>query len=184
MSKRVFISSTFKDLSAFRQTVIEAVRQLGAVDVSMEHFGARDERPKDECLTLIGESDVFVGIYAYRYGYIPEGDSISILEAEYDAATSAGLPRLIYIVKEGVSWPLELTDVGLPAEMLLIFKQRLFSRHIVKAFTQQDDLATFVAADLGRYFSDGSIASDGGHRGILHQPPPDWRATCKESLAV
>lgn len=174
MSKRVFISSTFKDLSAFRQTAIEAVRQLGAVDVSMEHFGARDERPKDECLTLIGESDVFVGIYAYRYGYIPEGDLISILEAEYDAATSAGLPRLIYIVKEGVSWPLELTDVGLPAEMLLIFKKRLFSRHIVKAFTQQDDLATFVLADLGRYFSDGSIASDGGHRGILHQPPPDW----------
>lgn len=176
MSKNVFISSTFKDLEAFRKTVIEAVRQLGAVDVSMEHFGARDDRPKDECLKLIGESDVFVGIYAYRYGYTPEGDLISILEAEYEAATSAGKPRLIYIIKEGVPWPPDLIDTGPAAEKLLVFKKRLLARHIVKMYTQKDDLATFVAADLGRYFSDGVIASDGGHRGIVHEPPPNWVA--------
>lgn len=176
MSKNVFISSTFKDLEAFRKTVIEAVRQLGAVDVSMEHFGARDDRPKDECLKLIGQSDVFVGIYAHRYGYIPDGDAISILEAEYEAATSAGKPRLIYLLKDGVPWPPELIEAGVPAEKLLTFKKRLLARHIVKAFTHKDDLATSVVADLGRYFSDGGIASDGGHRGLLHEPPPDWVA--------
>jgi NifB/MoaA-like Fe-S oxidoreductase len=62
MAKNVFISSTFRDLETFRKTVIEAVRQLGAVDVSMEHFGARDDRPKDECLKLITGSDVFVAM--------------------------------------------------------------------------------------------------------------------------
>lgn len=80
MNKRVFISSTFIDLKDYRQSVLKVIRQLGAIDTAMEHLGARDERPKDECLRLIAEeSDIFVGIYAHRYGFIPEGDSISQL---------------------------------------------------------------------------------------------------------
>ena len=68
MNKRVFVSSTFVDLQIHRKAVLDVIRQLGAIDVSMEHFGARDERPKDECLRLVREeSDVFVGIYAHRY---------------------------------------------------------------------------------------------------------------------
>lgn len=177
MSKNVFISSTFKDLESFRRTVIDAVRQLGAVDLSMEHFGARDDRPKDECIKLIRErSDVFVGIYAHRYGYVPDGDSISILEAEYDAATSAQVPRFIYMLKDEAAWPADLKDSGESATKLSGFKQRLLKRHIVQRFTNKDDIATHVAADLGRYFSEGVIAADGGHRGILHEPLPNWVA--------
>jgi hypothetical protein len=41
MIHRVFLSSTFSDLQDYRQTVQGAIRQLGAIDVSMEHFGAR-----------------------------------------------------------------------------------------------------------------------------------------------
>jgi phosphoserine phosphatase len=175
MGKRVFISSTFKDLEAYRKTVRDAVRELGAVDVSMEHFGSRDDRPKDECIKLIREqSDVFVGIIAHRYGYIPDGDSMSILEAEYDAATSAQLPRFIYMLKDEVAWPADLKDSGESAQKLSAFKQRLLKRHIVQGFTNKDDVATHVAADLGRYFSEGIVSSDGGHRGILHEPPTDW----------
>lgn len=177
MSKSVFISSTFKDLEAYRNTVQNAVRELGAVDISMEHFGARDERPKEECQRLIAEdSDVFVGIYAHRYGYIPDGDPISILEAEYEAATAAQLPRFIYILKDEVLWPADQKDVGTSADKLAAFKRRLLARHTVQAFSNKDEAATHVAADLGRYFSDGVIASEGGHGGILHKPPANWVA--------
>jgi hypothetical protein len=87
MLHRVFVSSTFLDLTEHRKSVQEAIRQLGAIDVSMENFGARDERPKAECLRLIQEeSDSFIGVYAHRYGYIPKGERKSITEAEYDAA--------------------------------------------------------------------------------------------------
>ncbi|QZP30500.1 DUF4062 domain-containing protein [Pseudomonas sp. DR48] len=41
MSHRVFLSSTFTDLVEHRKTVQAAIRQLGAIDVSMENFGAR-----------------------------------------------------------------------------------------------------------------------------------------------
>jgi len=49
----VFISSTYTDLVEYRKTVQNAIRQLDAIDVSMEHFGARDEQPVDECLRLM-----------------------------------------------------------------------------------------------------------------------------------
>src|ERR1044072_2582026 len=105
MNHRVFLSSTFTDLADYRSTVQGAIRQLGAIDVSMEHFGARDERPADECIRLVRqESDLFVGIYAHKYGYVPDGAEISISEMEYKAASEASLPRFIYLVDEKQPW--------------------------------------------------------------------------------
>ena len=97
----IFVSSTFNDLKNYRKAVRKGIRQLGAIDVSMENLGARDNRPKDECIRLIeNETDVFVGIYAHRYGFIPDGDDISITEAEYNAAVSLNIPCYIYILDE------------------------------------------------------------------------------------
>jgi Domain of unknown function (DUF4062) len=78
----VFVSSTFADLKEFRASVRSAIRRLGLVDIAMEHFGSRDERPIDECKRVINkECDLFVGIYAKRYGFIPEGEKTSITAA-------------------------------------------------------------------------------------------------------
>lgn len=43
---RIFISSTWIDLEERRQRVRAALRVSGAIDIAMEDFGARDERPK------------------------------------------------------------------------------------------------------------------------------------------
>jgi hypothetical protein len=48
-----FLSLTFTDLVEHRKTVQSAIRQLGAIDVSMENFGALEERPADECIRLV-----------------------------------------------------------------------------------------------------------------------------------
>jgi hypothetical protein len=154
VNKNVFVSSTFNDLSEYRQSAQNAIRQLGAVDISMEHFGARDERPKDECLRLIREeSIIFVGIYAHRYGFIPAGDDISIIEAEYNEAKSAGLPRLIYIVDDSTPWIPTYIDRGKSAKHIRDLKSKLKANHICCFFSNKDELAAKVAADLGRYFS-------------------------------
>ena len=131
MNKHIFVSSTSLDLVDFRQCVQEAIRQFGGIDVSMENFGARDERPKEECLRLIAEeSDIFVGIYAHRYGFIPDGDSISITEAEYEAATLAGIPRFIYLVDDNTPWIPNYIDTGEAKEKLLKLKSKLKANHI------------------------------------------------------
>ena len=93
----IFVSSTFLDLEEHRASVREIIRQIGAVDIAMEHLGACDEPPKDKCLRLIREkSKGFIGIYAHRYGFIRKGDACSITESEYNTASSVGLKRLIY----------------------------------------------------------------------------------------
>ncbi|MGD1890808.1 MAG: tetratricopeptide repeat protein [Cyclobacteriaceae bacterium] len=156
MNKHVFVSSTFKDLVTFREKVRGSIRQLGAVDISMEHFGARDARPKEECIRLIeDETDVFVGIYAFRYGYIPEEDAISITETEYHAAAAAGIPRHIYLVDESLqaNWNPAWIDQGTSAQQLAAFKAGLQKNRMVEFFSNPDQLAASVAAVLGRHFS-------------------------------
>lgn len=51
--KKVFVSSTYEDLKEYRKAVIETVHRFGWFTVAMESFVSQDERPKDECLTLI-----------------------------------------------------------------------------------------------------------------------------------
>jgi len=157
-SHSVFVSSTFIDLAEHRETVQKALRQLGAIDVSMENLGARDERPKSECLRIISEEvDTFVGIYAHRYGFIPKGDRKSITEAEYDAASQTNLPQFIYLVNEDAPWTPKFIDGGASAGKLAKFKQRVSNTHICKRFSTKDDLATSVAADIGRHLLRASL---------------------------
>jgi len=154
VAPRVFISSTFTDLAEYRKTVQGAIRKLGAIDVSMENFGARDERPVDECIRLVREeSDLFVGIYAHRYGYVPEGAEMSISEMEYKAASDIPLPRFIYMIDDNQPWLPAHMDIGTSRDRLLSFKAALTKRHICQTFKGQDQLATTVVADVGRHIA-------------------------------
>ena len=149
---RVFVSSTFNDLQAHRSAVREGIRQLGLVDVSMENLGARDERPKDECLRIVqDESEIFVGIYAHRYGFVPQGDDKSITESEYEAATVTNLPRFIYLVDPDHPWRPKDIDDGVSKERLDRFRNQLLATHICQRFTTADQLTARVVADLGRH---------------------------------
>ena len=159
---RVFLSSTFTDLSDHRTSVQAAIRQFGAIDVSMEHFGARDERPANECIRLVKkESDLFVGIYAHRYGSIPEGSDISICEMEYLAASEISLPRFIYTIDENQPWLPANIDDGVKREKLKAFKEALRRRHICQSFTNKDGLAAQVVADVGRHITTQQLAKVG-----------------------
>jgi hypothetical protein len=154
MNHRVFVSSTYSDLATHRDEVQSAIRRLGASDVSMENFGSRDERPLDECVRVISdECDVFVGIYAHRYGFVPDGLSASICEAEFEAATGAKLKRFVYIVDENVPWLPANIDTGQNQRRLDEFKARLRKQLICSTFRDPNHLASGVAADLGRHFA-------------------------------
>src|SRR6185436_5740256 len=100
------------------------IRRLDAIDIAMENFGALDERPRDACIQLVREeTDVFVGIYAYRYGTIPPGDEYSITEQEYIAARNRRLPMYVYDVDRDYRWRASLKEPGVEAK-LAAFKAR------------------------------------------------------------
>ena len=66
--KSVFISSTFKDLKDYRRQVWDALKGFYVTVRGMEEFGARTGRALDTCLAEVEDSDVYVGIIAYRLG--------------------------------------------------------------------------------------------------------------------
>ena len=152
--KAVFVSSTFSDLQRYRVSVRAAIRRLGAVDIAMEDFGSRDDRPLRECVRIIkSESDIFVGIYAHRYGYVPGRRKTSITVSEYSAARKAELPILAYLIDESARWPRAKQEEGEGATRLQSFKSKLMKRHMVSFFTKKDELAAMVAADVGRHLT-------------------------------
>jgi len=177
MPRRVFVSSTFVDLEDYRVAVRKVIKRLGADDVAMEQFGSREDRPRDECVRIVQEEcDAFIGIYAHRYGFVPKGDTVSISEIEYEAAGLAGVPRLVYLIKEGTHWPPKQIEGEPGRSKLAALKQKLQAAHMSSFFSGKEELAAQVAADLGRHFSDETHRPVRGYGGLYHQPPAGWKS--------
>jgi len=91
---RVFVSSTLEELAAERGAARAAIEQLRLAPVMFE-AGARAHPPQEVYRAYLEQSDIFVGIYWQRYGWVGPGMTISGLEDELRLA--AGLPRLLYV---------------------------------------------------------------------------------------
>jgi hypothetical protein len=91
---RVFVSSTLGELAPERSVVRSAIERLRLTPVMFE-LGARPHPPRALYRSYLAQSDVFVGIYWQRYGWVAPSEAISGLEDEY--RLSGGKPRLIYI---------------------------------------------------------------------------------------
>src|SRR5688572_7956344 len=91
---RVFVSTPIGELSEERSVATEAIASLLLAPVLFE-MGARTGSPRTLYRAYLDHSDVFVGIYWQRYGFIAPSMSVSELEDQYDMAQDR--PRLIYI---------------------------------------------------------------------------------------
>jgi predicted ATPase len=92
---RVFVSSTLGELAPERRAARAAIERLRLAPVMFE-LGARPHPPRKLYRSYLEQSDVFVGIYWERYGWIAPGEEISGLEDEYRLADPR-MPKLIYL---------------------------------------------------------------------------------------
>ena len=79
---RVFVSSTLAELAAERAAVREAIERLQLTPVLFE-LGARPHPPRDLYRAYLEQSQIFVGIYWQRYGWVAPEETVSGLEDEY-----------------------------------------------------------------------------------------------------
>lgn len=146
---KIYISSTYGDLREFREEVYRALRQLRHDVVAMEDYAASDQRPLDVCLADVAASDIYVGIFAWRYGFIPPRDNPerrSITELEFRRAAASGKTCLIFLLHEDVPWPPSLMEKGEGGEKLQRLRAELMDKHSVDFFRNKDDLARRVSA--------------------------------------
>jgi len=88
--------------------VSRAVSALRLSPVMFE-VGARPYPPAEVYRAYLAHSDVFIGLYWQRYGWVGPGMEISGLEDEFDL--SKELPRLLYIKAPAPSREPRLADL-------------------------------------------------------------------------
>jgi hypothetical protein len=113
---RVFISHTselreFPPGGSYVAKVKEAIPAAGNVIVDVADFPAADQLPAQLVPTGFGGCEVYVGVLGTWYGSpVRDRPDVSYTELEFNAATAAGLDRLVFMLD---------TDMGIPPSRLI-----------------------------------------------------------------
>jgi hypothetical protein len=148
---RVYISSTFEDLKEHRERVYRQLRCVGHDVVAMEDNVAQDRRPLANCLDDISGCHVYVGLFAWRYGYVPEDHNprqLSITELEYRHAVDSEKECLVFLADDNFEWAPALQDSntgdGKGGKLIKQLRGELRKRTQVAFFKTPDHLASLV----------------------------------------
>jgi len=146
------ISSTAADLPEHRRKVEEACMRLSMFYPDMmEHLTATDADALEVSLRIVDRAEIYVGVFAFRYGYVPDDQDISVTEAEYNRAVERGIPRLIFLMSDDHDIKPGDVETGEGAEKLKALKDRLKKERVVGFFNNPDDLKAQVIQALVPY---------------------------------
>ncbi|MFW9864111.1 MAG: DUF4062 domain-containing protein [Candidatus Thorarchaeota archaeon] len=162
---RVFVSSTLKEMLKEREVARKSIAKLHLAPVMFE-LGARPHDARDLYRAYLEQSDIFIGIYGERYGWIAPGEEISGLEDEYHLSEKK--PKLIYVKS-----PVSNRDARLQ-EMLLEIRD--YGGVSYKSFSTPQQLETLIAEDLAVLLSERFAMSQAKREkavaGIVKCPVP------------
>lgn len=131
----VFISSTTSDLAPYRNAAIQVCQWLETPPIVMERLSDEQRFDLDFYRARVQEASLYLGIFAYRYGWQPpQHAGKSIVELEYEWAKAKPMPALIYLVDEKWRWPPDKMDFGDEGQKLQAFKQHLKQVETVQFF--------------------------------------------------
>lgn len=166
---RIYISSTYKDLQQAREIAQEVIRAFDHVPVVAEHSGASQGQPIGECKREILSCDLFIGIYAHRYGSIPKGYERSFTRIEYETAVKSGVPCLIFLLAEDAEWRITWTDED--RTMIREFRAMLAAEHYISWFRDLDKFGYQVIRALRRFEEDRTASCPASSpRQLIAQP--------------
>jgi len=171
--RRVFVSSTARDLAEHREAVIDAIDRMDDFDcVCMERFGARDAEADPFCREVVTTCDVFVGIVGHLYGSCPEGSDVSFTRGEYEAAVQSDVPRLMFLAPEGFPVPANLLKRDTHPRLQEEFRQLVSTSRIRDTFTSPEDLARRVVTAIRNWESKQMADPEEGLEVV--DEPPAW----------
>jgi Domain of unknown function (DUF4062) len=120
--------------------------RAGHAIVDMAYFAARDTEPADYCTEMVDQADVYVAIVGHRYGAPVRGrPDLSYTELEFEAATTLGLPRLIFLVRDGAT--------GIPPTAQHANRQAAFRRRLQESGLTTAWVASPAELEIGLHQS-------------------------------
>lgn len=155
---KVYVSSTFLDLKECRERLRILLRRMGHEDVAMEYYVAGDERPVEKCLADVEACDLYVGLFAWRYGHVPaEGnpERLSVTEMEYRRARQSGKTCLVFLLDEDAPWPRRLMDRD--DTQIVRLRAELGEKHLAGVFSSAENLSEVAGPAIYRW------AEESGH---------------------
>jgi O-acetyl-ADP-ribose deacetylase (regulator of RNase III) len=149
----VFLSSTYNDLIGHRAAVKDQIIRRDMFFRGMEHFGADPGGlpPATKIVDEVRKTDVYLGIFGVRYGYVDQATGLSMTELEFNEAETSGKPMLLYVIRDDA--PIKVSDIESDPESkvkLDNLKARILKRSVSYLFATLEDLARQVYEDLGK----------------------------------
>ena len=164
---RVFVSSTLGELADERGAVARAISALRLTPVLFE-LGARPHPPRELYRAYLAQSDIFIGLYWQRYGWVGPGMDISGLEDEFRLSHS--IPRLLYVKK-----PAPDREPGLTA---MIDELQTEGTDSYRSFRTPRELGRLVRDDLALLLSERFAAANSrADAAASPAPSSNWRGT-------
>lgn len=174
--RRVFLSHTaeLRRLPRERSFVAAAeaaVNRANDAVTDMAYFPARDAAPAQHSRAAVRAADVFVLIAGFRYGSpVRDRPEVSHTELEFEAASEAGLPRLVFLLEEDAPGTRELLVDEVTGARQQAFRARLAGSGLVTAsFTTPDGLETALLHALTELAREPARA-----RGASDRAGPVW----------
>lgn len=169
---KVFLSSTYLDLIEHRKEAAEALARLGHHVIGMETFNARTADPTTASLKEVDECQLFVGIYAHRYGSNIKGAGVSVTEQEFDHAVKTGKDIFAFFVNEDYAWPPKMVDKDAEQiKRLANFKRKVVDHVTPDYFTDKTDLAYKIVAAVKSHIEREEFPAPDG-RGVRGEGKP------------
>lgn len=141
--RRVFLSHTseLRLYPARRPFVVaaeQAVSRAGDAISDMAYFTAQDQTPEQVSCEAVLAADVYVAIVGFIYGFpVRDRPELSYTELEFETASKAGLPRLVFILDKRAEGPDGLFDNERDDEQYkrrqAIFRKRLANSGLTTA---------------------------------------------------
>lgn len=151
------ISSTAVDLPDHRRQVMNACVRQSFFPIAMEDLPARDATGIQVSMEMVDQADIYIGVYAWRYGWVPPGSEISITEMEFNRAVErkqrGELKEILIFVMhdEHEILPRSLEADAHAQQKLKRLKERASSGRVRKEFRNSDDLRGLVVEALADF---------------------------------
>ena len=144
---QVFVSSTYDDLHAERQEVMQALLELDCMPAGMELFPAANDDQWTLIKRVIDDCDYYIVIIGGRYGSIgPSG--LSYTQMEYEYAVSQDKPVIAFLHKEPGTLPANRTEQNEQGKKGLEAFRTIAQQKMCKFWLSPADLGSAVSRSL------------------------------------